>query len=478
MMKNIRKTSRIPHPLIALIPILSLIAMLAVILTIFNSEAISGGSQVALIFASAIAIAISMTRYGVKWKDFEKQLQITFGEVSVTLIILLAVGMLAGAWMISGVVPTLIYYGLQILSPTFFLFTACIIAALVSVLSGSSWTTIATIGVALIGIGQALGISMAWTAGAIISGAYFGDKMSPLSDTTILASSAVRVDLFEHIKYMVYTTVPSFGITLVIFLVAGFCFNTATELDVEMFMNGLQAKFNISPWTLLVPLLTGILIAKKTPSLITLFLSSIMAGVTAVILQPHILHEIANQDNQNLLSTINGLTTMLFGSTQIDMGNDALNQLVATRGMAGMLNTIWLIICAMLFGSVMIASRMVESITLVIIRAAKTRTKLVGATASSGVFLNIVTGDQFISIMLTADMFKHAYKQKGFEPRLLSRTTEDAATVTSVLIPWNTSSGCSRYSYSCLPSFLLFQHTQPHHVSNNSKNRLENKTKH
>jgi len=433
-----RNMPKIPHPAIALIPIVTLIALLAVILTIFKSDSLSGGSQVALILASGICITIAMTKYHVKWKAFEDQMHKTFGDVSITLIILLVVGMLAGSWMISGVVPTLIYYGIQILSPNIFLFTACVIAAFVSLLSGSSWTTIATIGVALIGIGQALGVNEAWTAGAIISGAYFGDKMSPLSDTTILASSTVKVDLFEHIKYMMFTTIPSFTITLVIFLIAGFCFDTASEVNVEHFLNGLSAKFNISAFTLIVPILTGVLIAKKTPSLITLFLSSIMAGITALILQPHILHEIAGQQQQDILSTINGLTTMLFGSTQIEMGNDALNELVATRGMAGMLNTIWLIICAMLFGSVMIASRMVESITRVIIHMAKSRTSLVGATASTGIFLNVVTGDQFLSIMLTADMYKHAYKRKGFQPKLLSRTTEDAATVTSVLIPWNT----------------------------------------
>lgn len=430
--------NKTPHPLIAVIPIVALIAMLAVVLTIFNSDAISGGSQVALIFASAVGITIAMAKYKVKWKDFEHQFQKTFGEISVTLIILLCVGMLAGSWMISGVVPTLIYYGIQILSPSFFLVSACVISAFVSLLSGSSWTTIATIGVALLGIGQALGISEAWTAGAIISGAYFGDKMSPLSDTTILASSTVRVDLFTHIRYMMYTTFPSFGLTLVIFLVAGFCFDSAAEINVDHFVNGLEAKFNISLWTLLVPLLTGILIARRVPSLITLFASSVAAGVMALIFQPDILHEIAGQESKDVLSTIQGLMVMLFGQTHIDMGDSSLNDLVATRGMAGMLNTIWLIICAMLFGSVMIASRMVQSITKVIIRMAKSRTSLVGSTASSGVFLNVVTGDQFLSIVLTADLFKHAYEKNGYEPRLLSRTAEDSATVASVLIPWNT----------------------------------------
>jgi len=235
-----------------------------------------------------------------------------------------------------------------------------------------------------------------------------------------------------------YTTFPSFGLTLVIFLVAGFCFDSAAEIKVDHFVNGLEAKFNISLWTLLVPLLTGILIARRVPSLITLFASSVAAGVMALIFQPDILHEIAGQESKDVLSTIQGLMVMLFGQTHIDMGDASLNDLVATRGMAGMLNTIWLIICAMLFGSVMIASRMVQSITKVIIRMAKSRTSLVGATASSGVFLNAVTGDQFLSIVLTADLFKHAYEKNGYEPRLLSRTAEDSATVTSVLIPWNT----------------------------------------
>ena len=246
--------------------------------------------------------------------------------------------------------------------------------------------------------------------------------MAPLSVTTILASSTVRVDLFSHIRYMMYTTFPSFGLTLVIFLVAGFCFDSAAEINVDHFVNGLEAKFNISLWTLLVPLLTGILIARRVPSLITLFASSVAAGVMALIFQPDILHEIAGQESKDVLSTIQGLMVMLFGQTHIDMGDASLNDLVATRGMAGMLNTIWLIICAMLFGSVMIASRMVQSITKVIIRMAKSRTSLVGATASSGVFLNAVTGDQFLSIVLTADLFKHAYEKTGYAPRRLIRT--------------------------------------------------------
>ncbi len=413
--------------------------MLGTVIYLFGSDSLSGGSQMALLMGAAVCVTISMTVYRVPWKTFEQRIIKTIGDVSVTLVILLAVGMLSGSWMISGIVPTLIYYGVQIMSPQFFLVSACVICSLVSVLSGSSWTTVATIGVALLGISEALGISAAWTAGAIISGAYFGDKMSPLSDTTILASSITGVDLFAHIRYMMYTTVPTFLITLIIFLVAGLGNGEGTELHVAEYTEGLANTFNISLWTLLVPVLTGILIFRRVSSLIVLFTSAIMAGVMALILQPHILHQIANTDElSTFMSLMKGLAITYYGATAVDTGSEALNDLVSTGGMAGMLNTIWLIVCAMCFGAVMVASGMIESITRVIIRMAKTRFSLVSTTVGTGFFLNITTGDQFISIVLTADMYRDAYRQQGYESRLLSRTTEDAATVTSVLVPWNT----------------------------------------
>ena len=413
--------------------------MLGTVIYLFGSDSLSGGSQMALLMGAAVCVTISMTVYRVPWKTFEQRIIKTIGDVSVTLVILLAVGMLSGSWMISGIVPTLIYYGVQIMSPQFFLVSACVICSLVSVLSGSSWTTVATIGVALLGISEALGISAAWTAGAIISGAYFGDKMSPLSDTTILASSITGVDLFAHIRYMMYTTVPTFLITLIIFLVAGLGNGEGTELHVAEYTEGLANTFNISLWTLLVPVLTGILIFRRVSSLIVLFTSAIMAGVMALILQPHILHQIANTEElSTFMSLIKGIAITYYGATAVDTGSEALNDLVSTGGMAGMLNTIWLIVCAMCFGAVMVASGMIESITRVIIRMAKTRFSLVSTTVGTGFFLNITTGDQFISIVLTADMYRDAYRQQGYESRLLSRTTEDAATVTSVLVPWNT----------------------------------------
>ena len=431
-----RKT---PHPLVAIIPVVVLIGLLVIVIMLFGSDALTGGSQIALLLGLAVCVTISMVFYHVPWKSFEEQMTRTMGNVSVTLLILLTVGMLAGSWMISGVVPTLIYYGVQILSPKFFLVSACVICALVSLLSGSSWTTVATIGVALLGVGHALGVNEAWTAGAIISGAYFGDKMSPLSDTTILASSSVGVDIFEHIRYMVITTTPSILITLVIFFIAGIGHGNDGVVQVEQYTNGLSSTFNISPWTLLVPIITGVLIAKKVPSLIVLFASSIMAGITALILQPHILTQIAADASLSTPAALaKGLAITFYGSTAIETGFDALNDLVSTGGMAGMLNTIWLIICAMCYGAAMVASGMIESITRVIISFVRTRFSLVSSTVGTGIFLNLTTGDQFISIVLTADIFRNVYKEEEYEARLLSRTCEDAATVTSVLVPWNT----------------------------------------
>lgn len=424
-------TTKIPHPLVALIPVVVLIGFLAVVITLFGSDSLDGGSQVALLMGTAVCMCISIGIYRVPWKKFEAQLKQTVGEVSVTLLILLCVGMLSGSWMISGIVPTLIYYGVQVMSPQFFLICTCVICALVSLLSGSSWTTIATIGVALLGIGHVLGLSEAWTAGAIISGAYFGDKMSPLSDTTILASSATGTDLFTHIRYMTLTTTPTFLITITIFLFAGFGNVSDVKLQVGEFTDGLLQTFHISLWTLLVPLLTGVLIARRVPSLIVLFLSSIMAGIVALILQPHILTEIGG-------GLVRGLAMTYYGATAIDTGNASLNDLVSTGGMAGMLNTIWLILCAMCFGAAMVASGMIGSLTQVIVRFVRSRASLVASTVGTGIFLNITTGDQFISIVLNADIFKQAYRTKGYESRLLSRSCEDSATVTSVLVPWNT----------------------------------------
>lgn len=334
--------------------------------------------------------------------------------------------------MVSGVVPSLIYYGVQIIHPDVFLVSSCIISAMVSVMTGSSWTTIATIGIALMGIGRAQGFDDGWIAGAIISGAYFGDKISPLSDTTVLASGGVNVPLFQHIRYMVITTLPSIVIASVVFFVVGLMFEGSDTGEIAAFSQALSGRFNVTPWLLAVPVLTGIMIAKRWPPIITLFLSTLLAVVFALVFQSDVLGEIADGD------LFKGAMQSVYGSTSIPTDSQLLTDLVATRGMAGMMGTIWLILCAMCFGGTMEAGGMVRGITQLFVRMIRGRTSLVSATACSGLMLNLAVADQYICVLLTGNMFKRIYDRQGYERRLLSRTTEDSVTVTSVLVPWNT----------------------------------------
>ena len=427
-----------PGLLVSLIPILVLVVLLAITIHIFGSDALSGASQISLLATTGICVFISIVWYKTSWKEFEDAIIKNISGVSTAILILLIIGALSGSWMISGIVPTLIYYGMQIIHPKFFLVSTCIICSLVSVITGSSWTTVATIGIALLGIGKAQGFEVGWIAGAIISGAYFGDKVSPLSDTTVLASSVTETPLFQHIRYLMITTVPSLVITLIIFTIAGLFYDSVQTEQVTVFSSLLDTKFNITPWLLIVPVITGVLIARRVSPLITLFLSAALAGAFAIIFQPDLLHEIAGTQTENFVSSFKGLMITFYGSTQLETGNAELTELVSTRGMAGMMDTIWLIICAMCFGGVMLASGMLASITSIFTRLMKNTVTLVSSTVCSGFFLNLTTADQYISIVLTGDMFRNIYKEKGYESRLLSRTTEDSVTVTSVLIPWNT----------------------------------------
>lgn len=429
---------KLPHPLIALIPLIVLIILISISIWIFGSDALLGSSQVSLLIGTALCVVLSLSIYKTPWESFEKEIANTIGTSAVSIIILLLIGMLSASWMLSGVVPTLIYYGVQIINPTFFLFLTCIICSAVSVMTGSSWTTIATIGVALIGIGNALGIPVGWTAGAIISGGYFGDKISPLSDTTILASSTAETELFTHIRYMMFTTVPSITISLIVFFVIGLILPSAGNTQIMEYTEHLSSTFNISLWTLLIPIFTGFLIAKKVPSIITLFASSAVSAICAVVLQPDILYSISGSNTHDLMATIKGIIIMFSTSTSVETGSEAVNDLVSTGGMSGMMDTIWLILCAMLFGAVMVASNMLQSITNLILKVVNSTTSLVASTVGSGLLMNLCTSDQYLSIIITANMYKEAYKNMGLESRLLSRTTEDGVTVTSVLIPWST----------------------------------------
>ena len=426
-------TKKIPPPLVSFLPIVLLIGMLFATIRTFGSDALSGGSQISLLTTTAVCVFIGVAFYRIPWRDYEIAITNNVAGVTSAIIILLIIGALSGAWMISGVVPTLIYYGMQIIHPDFFLTSTCVICALVSIMTGSSWTTIATIGIALLGIGKAQGFEEGWIAGAIISGAYFGDKVSPLSDTTVLAASVTDTPLFRHIRYMMITTIPSLVITLVIFTVMGFACETSDTEQIAEFTASLNARFHITPWLLIVPVVTGILIARKVPSIITLFLSTLLAATFAIIFQPELLHEISG--NNDLFE---GTMMSLYDSTSLQSDSAMLTELIATRGMAGMMNTIWLIICAMCFGGAMTASGMLGSITSVFVRFMKNTVSVVASTVGSGIFLNLATADQYISIILTGNMFSNIYEKKGYESRLLSRTTEDAVTVTSALIPWNT----------------------------------------
>jgi len=305
-------------------------------------------------------------------------------------------------------------------------------------MTGSSWSTIATIGVALLGIGQVQGFSAGWVAGAIISGAYFGDKMSPISDTTVLASTVTETPLFTHVRYLLYTTVPSLTIAFVVYAIAGYSRVTPDSTQIAFFAEALKSNFNITPWLMLVPLATGVMIAKRLSPIVVLFISALLAAIFAIVFQPHLLREIAGATDGGGVSTyLKGAMMSLFGDTQIETGNDALNDLVTTRGMGGMMSTIWLIICAICFGGAMSASGMIESITGMLQRMMKGRISTVAATVASGLTFNICTADQYIAIVLNGEMFRDVYRRNGFESRLLSRTTEDAVTVTSVLIPWS-----------------------------------------
>ena len=425
----------IPYPLISVVPLLVLIALIATVMKMLPDEALSGASQISMMIATAICVALSMAIYRTRWQLFEGRIKQTIGDTSVSILILLLIGVMSSTWMISGVVPTLIYYGVQLITPSLFLPCACLISALVSLMTGTSWTTIATIGIALLGIGNALSVPEAFTAGAIISGAYFGDKMSPMSDTTVLASSVSGADLFKHIRYMMGTTVPSITISLLLYLVMGLWFS-GERVEPSIYLEGLEHSFHITAWTLLVPAFTGLLIWKKVPSFITLTLSSLAAMVCAVVLQTDALTEITGQANATAGSICMGLLKVCYTSTQLDTGFQEVNHLVATRGMAGMLDTVWLILCAMCFGSCMVASQMLRSLTRLLLKSIRNTFSLVTSTVVSGVLLNLIMGDQFLSIIMNASIYKEEYADRGYQPELLSRSTEDSATVTSVLVPW------------------------------------------
>jgi len=422
----------------ALLPIIFLIALLSFNVYLYGDDSLGGANQLALLLSAAIAAVMGL-KSGTSWKFILKGVSNSIASTTPAIIILLLIGSLAGTWLISGIVPTMIYYGLQILNPKIFLVAAAIICAIVSLASGSSWSTIATVGIALLGIGNALDISNGLIAGAIISGAYFGDKMSPLSDTTNLAPAMAGTDLFTHIRYMMYTTIPSFLISLLIFLFIGLSMdNTQNSDDITNMLMAIESSFNISPWLFLVPLIVLLLIMKKVPALPVLFAGTLLGGFFAIIFQPHLIEELSGIDSNFFQASYVSVINAMGSETSINTSNEMINDLLSSGGMYGMLNTIWLIICAMCFGGVMEASGALKKISQSIIQYAENTGSVIATTACTCLFFNITASDQYLSIVVTGRMYVDTFKDKGLAPENLSRTLEDSGTVTSVLVPWNT----------------------------------------
>ena len=410
-----------------------LIALLVLNVLFLGDDFLEGGTQLALLLA-ALAAGIIAWRNGVKWNTIEKEINNTLSSSMSAIIVLLFVGSTASTWMISGVIPALIHYGLFILRPAWFLPAAVVIASVVSVATGSSWSTIATIGVAMLGIGHSLGFNDAVTAGAIISGAYFGDKISPLSDTTNLASSVAEVGLFTHVRYMTTTTIPSIVLTILIFAAISLFGAKSGNIDIDGLHQAITGTFNISPLVFIVPLAVGVMIAKKVPAAITLFAGSLLALAYAAIFQGELLHSLSAANSTNIFTVLSGA---FYKGGYIETGNPAVSELLSTGGMKGMLNTVWLILCAMTYGGVMIAGGFLETITSSILSKVRSDGGLITAAGISCIVFNATTADQYITLVLGGKMFSQSFREHRLKPEVLSRTIEDCGTVTSVLIPWS-----------------------------------------
>lgn len=438
----------------ALIPVLFLILLLLLNVYFFGDDTLSGSNQIALLLSAGIAGIIAI-RQGKNWISIRNQIISSISTAMPAMLILLLIGSLAGTWLISGVVPALILYGLEILNAKIFLLAAVIICALVSVATGSSWSTIATIGIALLGIGKALGMPEPVVAGAIISGAYFGDKVSPLSDTTNLAPAMAGTDLFTHIRYMFYTTIPSLVITLVIFTIMGFSGSHALyPSDVDEVARSISTTFHITPWLLLVPVLLIIIILKKVPPIPSLLIGTLLGGAFSIIFQPQIISGISENLNNYAEQSYVTVMKSIFGEINIHSENKIVDELLHTSGMAGMLNTIWLILSAMVFGGVMESGGLLKRITISIISLTRSTGSLVLSTVVSCIFFNVTASDQYLAIVVPGRMYSDTYDKHKLKPEVLSRTLEDAGTMTSVLVPWNTCGatqsrvlGVSTFSY-------------------------------
>jgi len=441
------KNSKQPSLVDSFIPVISLIIMLAAGVIYFGNNSSYGPNQIGLLLSMGIAIIIGF-KNGYTWASMEKAIvhgiSLSLGAV----LILMAVGSLIGTWLLSGTVPTMIYYGLQILNPQWFYAASCIICGIVAMSIGSSWTTAATIGVALIGIAQGLELDPAITAGAIVSGAYFGDKISPLSETTNLAPAVAGGELFAHIRNMMWTTIPSIIIALILFTILGFQETiTTSNTAIDLLSSRLDKQFNISLMNL-VPLVVLLILAmKKVPAFPAVAIGAIMGAIWAVLFQSDLIMRLAAAGTDTFTAHLTVVWTAFFDGVKIETGNAELNKLLSGGGMSSMLNTIWLIMCALSFGAVLEHLGMLNKFVTVILKAAKSTGGLIASTVATCIGTNLIAADQYMAIVMPGRMYKEEYARRGLHPVALSRTLEDSGTITSPLIPWNT---CGAYMYSVL----------------------------
>lgn len=419
----------------SLVPVIILMCLLAYNIFVEEGEWFGGYSNQYILLIGGFVTVLVGFKNKVSLKTMVAEVWENWKSVFVPIMILFLVGALAGSWLVSGIIPAMVYYGLQVLSPAIFLPASVIIAAIISIATGSSWTTSATVGIALVGIGSALGIPTGMIAGAVISGAYFGDKMSPLSDTTNLAPAMAGTDLFTHIKYMAYTTVPTIIVTLIVFSILSTTIDTTGSADISNLLASINNTFHISPWLFLVPGAVIAMILMKTKPLIALGTGVVLAAVFAFVFQGDVL---SNLSGSNFKSII----TAVWTDVEVKTDNEKLTELFSSGGILGMLWTILLIICAMVFGGIMDAIGALAKITKSLLSVATSVFGLFGSTVLSCFGLNAIASDQYLAIVIPGKMFKKAYEDKGLAPENLSRTLEDSGTVTSVLIPWNT---CGAY---------------------------------
>lgn len=433
------KTVREPNLLDAVIPVVSLVAMLGLSVYLYGDESSSGANQIALILAGAIALIVGV-KNGYRWVDVETAVKQGIANTYGAILILMTVGMLVGSWILSGTVPAMIYYGLQIINPTIFYFTACILSAITAISIGSSWTVASTIGIGLMGIAAGLGLEPEITAGAIISGAYFGDKMSPLSDTTNLAPAVAGTDLFTHIRHMVWTTFPSIGIAVLLYLIIGLTSDINSDnIDLSGQLSLIEQNFDIGIYLMIPVAVVFYLAVKKNPAFPSLVVGTLTAVIIAVIFQQDVIMKFAGaSDRGELVTIIDGIWKALFSGFSSDTGDTAMDELLSQGGMAGMLNTIWLVMCAITFGSIMEKIGLLKRLVLGLLGLVKTTGSLIAVTAFTCIGVNVLAADQYISIVLPGRMYRLEFKKRNLAAKNLSRVLEDTGTVTSVLIPWNT----------------------------------------